>query len=261
MAKTRILADASNEAEWLCVRRGYITASDIFKLLTHDELVEMGWWKESWMEDTPEDIFHRKVTGESPEFGNPVAVLWGQKEEDHNREIFQKYSGVPTWGSHALIQNERWPYLATTLDGYVYVPDYWTDLEHPEMFQDPEAVRKAIRALPQNEASLLEMKQTGEWSGKAWFDGYSREPMDRQKNSKVVLGEFRKKGPTMPVYYLPQVQTQMAITGIKKNIAVVKRGASDMTAHTYKLRREWLDILDNINSRYADQMEEVRKQL
>jgi hypothetical protein len=257
----REIANATDEAEWLRVRRGYITASDIFKLLTHEELCEMGWWKETWMDDSPDDIFQRKLTGDSPEFKDPVAVLWGQKEEDHNRELFQKYSGVPTWGTHALIHNDRWRYLATTLDGYVYVPDSWTDLSHPEMFDDPEGVLAAIRALPMNQASLLEMKQTSDWGIKAWQTGYSREPVDRSKKSKVTLGKFKKHSPTMPVYYLPQVQTQMAITGVKHNLAVVKGGASHMLAHAYKLSRRWIDILDALNERYSGQMEEVRNQI
>jgi hypothetical protein len=46
----KIIADAWKDEElWLRKRRGYLSASDIFKVLTHDELVAMGWWRETWM--------------------------------------------------------------------------------------------------------------------------------------------------------------------------------------------------------------------
>lgn len=255
MTELKVVADAANEDEWLYRRRGYITASDIFKLLTHDELCTFGWYKEKWMDDTPDDVFHRKVTDEKPDFKNPVAVLWGQKEEDHNRELFSLYSGVPTWGSHTLLACDRWKYIATTLDGYCFIPPVWEDLEHPEMFEDADQVRTAIRNMPVGQASLLEMKQTSEFGVKSWLKGKSK------MNSTVTLGEFVPSGPGMPVYYLPQVQTQMAIAGLDHNLAVVKGGASTLTAHAYALDPRWLDVLDSIDERFGPRIEEVRNQI
>ena len=258
----KIIADAWKEEEkWLFKRRGYLSASDIFKVLTHEELVTMGWWREGWMAGDLEEIIELKLTGASPDFKDPVHVAWGREEEDHNRELFEDYSGIMTAECHYFIGNERWPYLATTLDGYSFVPEEWDSLARPEMFHKPEDVIKSIRALPSESRHLLEMKQSGEYSGKCWFDGYRNEPKDRQGRSKVTRGRFRAHPPTCPVYYLGQVQTQMALAGFEYNLAVVKRGASYMTSHTYKLSPNWLKILDAVNERVAEPIEKLRKDL
>lgn len=258
----KIIADAwKDEALWLRKRRGYVTASEIFKLLTHDELVAMGWWRESWMDETVEELFERKRTGEQPEFGNPTAVEWGKTEEDHNRQVFERYSGIITSECHYFLGSDRWKFLATTLDGFAYVGEEWSGVNSPEMFFQVEDVSRSILQLPRDTRCLLEMKQTGEYSGKCWFDGYKTEPRGRDRQSKVILGKFEKKSPTMPVYYLSQVQTQMAIAGFEWNLAVVKRGASYMTSHAYKLDPVWLDILDDVNKRVAKPMTQIRKAL
>lgn len=258
----KILADAwKDEEAWLWKRRGYISASDIFKLLTHDELVTMGWWRESWMDGDLDDVLRMKRDGTSPDFKDPVAVMWGREEEDHNRQRFEQYSGIMTAECHYFIGHDRWKYLATTLDGFSYVPGEWDGLARPEMFNKPEDVIASIRHLPRDRRCLLEMKQSSEFSGKCWFDGYTREPRDRQGRSKVVLGQFTPKAPTMPIYYLGQVQTQMALAGFEHNLAVVKRGASYMTSHAYDLNPAWLEILDAVNDRVAKPIEQLRKDL
>ena len=258
----RILADAwKDEALWLRKRRGYVTASEIFKLLTHEELCAMEWWRESWMDETTEDLLERKRTGESPEFKDPVAVEWGKEEEDHNRQIFERYSGIITSECHYFIGHDRWPYLATTLDGFAYVGEEWDGLARANMFDSPEYVERAVRALPTDTRCLLEMKQTSDWGAKSWLNGYLREPRSRDRKSKVILGKFSPKPPTMPIYYLPQVQTQMAIAEFDYNLGVVKAGASHMHAHTYKADFRWPLILDDVNARVAETMEEIREGL
>lgn len=257
----KILGDASNEAAWLLMRRGYVSASDIFKLLSHDELCTMGWWKETWMDETKDEIFQRKLDGTSPEFRDPVAVQWGKVEEDHNRELFTTYSGIMTIGCHSFIGHDRWPYLSTTLDGFSFVPTEWDGVASPEMFDDPHEVEAAIRKLPVETRCLLEMKQTSDFGLRPWQAGYSREPVDRSKKSKIIRGRFRKHGPGAPVYYHGQIQTQMALAGFDWNIAVVKGGASHMAAQAYQLDPTWLEILDAVNERVAQRMEDIRGEL
>lgn len=213
------------------------------------------------MSETLDDILSLKLTGGQPEFRDPVAVLWGQKEEDHNRELFTKYSGVATTGCHAMLGHERWPYLATTLDGFIWRPIQWSSVEHPEMFDKPEQVNDAIGALEPGQQYILEMKQTSEYGIGSWMRGYTKEPVDRSKKSKVILGKFRPTPPTMPVYYLSQIHTQMAIAGFERAIAVVKGGASHMTAHAHDLLPIWPTILDNLNKRVEGPILELRKQL
>lgn len=258
----KVIADAwKNEELWLRKRRGYVTASEIFKLLTHDELVAMGWWRESWMDGTAEELFESKRTNTPPNFKDPVAVEWGKSEEDHNRQLFERYSGIITSECHYFIGHERWPYLATTLDGFSFVGEEWDGLAAPQMFDAPEYVSRALLRLPRDTRCLLEMKQGGEFSTKPWFKGYDREPRDRSRKSKVMLGEFSKNPPTCVIYYHAQIQTQMALAGFDWNLAVVKGGASHMTAHSYELVPRWLDILDAVNDRVADTMVKIRKEL
>jgi hypothetical protein len=202
-----------------------------------------------------------KLDGTSPDFSNPCAVEWGKHEEDHNRELFERYSGIMTAECHYFIGSERYPFLATTLDGFAFVPEEWNGVARPEMFHQVEDVSRSLLQLPRGQRTLLEMKQSSEFSGKCWFDGYKTEPRDRQRRSKVSLGAWKKYGPTMPVYYLGQVQTQMALAGFDWNLAVVKRGASYMTSHAYKLNPTWLKILDAVNARVAGPIEQLRKEL
>lgn len=267
----KIVADARKDEEaWLEARRRFITASDIFKILTDFQLDSMGWWKESFMKEGLEEALHNKLTRSSPEFSDPVAVKWGQVEEDHNRERFSEYSGIPTWGCHYLVGAERWPHLATTLDGFGLVEAEWEGLASPEMFggkrgfsafSTEEQVVRAIDKLPREERFLVEMKSTSEWGGKAWFSGYDREPKDRAKKSKVVAGTYNDKPPGAPVYYRGQIQTQMAFTGIPWNLAVVRSGHSHMTAHAYRANKRWEMILDEVEALVAEPVDELRREI
>jgi predicted phage-related endonuclease len=258
----KIIADAWKDEElWLRKRRGYFTASEIFKLMTHEQLCVMGWWRESWMDGDLDSMVEQKLTGAQPDFKDPVAVEWGKEEEDHNRQLFEKYSGIATSECHYFIGCDRWKYLATTLDGFSFVGSEWQGLARANMFDAPEYVSRAINRLPRDTRCLLEMKQTSDYGVKSWADGSSREPRGRDRKSKVILGKWTKQPPTMPVYYLSQVQTQMAIAGFDWNLAVVKGGASHMHAHSYRYDERWNDILDDINSRVATAAEKLRKEL
>ena len=267
MDKTYVIADPETDGEdfWKFQRRRHLTASDVFKFIPRDVLLERGWHVESWMARDVDgaqqnmnwvrrDVFNRKMTGGSIKFKDPVAVLWGQKEEDHNRELFTRYSGVTTTGSHSMIKNERWPYLTCTLDGFIEVPKEWTTLAHPEMFDKPRQVQAALEQVRGKEA-LLEMKQTSDFGWTHWHLGKKTEP----KN--IVDGIFRPCGPSVPVYYRPQVLTQMAIMGVDLNVAVVKAGASHMTAHTMELDLDFLDVLDIINEQVKDDILQIREAL
>jgi len=129
------------------------------------------------------------------------------------------------------------------------------------MFVDPEYVERAIRRLPRGERCLLEMKQGGEFSTKAWANGYDREPRGRDRKSKVILGKFTKHPPTCVIYYHAQIQTQCALAGFDWNLAVCKGGASALYSHSYQAEGKWLNILDAVNDRVADDMTTIRKEL
>ncbi len=263
-----IIADQDDDEEfWQYQRRRHITASDIFKFLPGDILIDLGWCVESWFGKDHEgnqhnmswvrrDVLGRKRTGTELQFRDPVAVKWGQKEEDHNRELFGKYSGAMTEGSHALIKDDRWEYLAGSLDGYLALPAKWDAFEDVdvEMFDHPGQVVSALQSVNEGETVLLEMKQTSDWGISTWTKGKKKEPAH-------IAGMFRPQPASIPVYYQAQMQTQMAIRGIHKNIGCVKGGASHMTAHMLRMDIEWPKILDIVNDVVKEEMESIRKEL
>jgi len=263
-----LLADQDDDEEfWQYQRRRHITASDIFKFLPGDILIELGWWVEGWMGKDHEgnqhnmnwvrrDVLDRKLTGRELKFRDPVAVKWGQKEEDHNRELFGEYTGAMTEGSHALIKDDRWEYIAGSLDGYLALPKGWSmEYVADEMFDKPGHVISALQEVHEGETVLLEMKQTSDWGISQWMGGKRNEP----KN--ILAGLFRPQPASPPVYYQAQMQTQMAIRGIHKNIGCVKGGASHMTAHMLRMDLDWPKVLDIVNVSVKDEMEKIREEI
>jgi len=262
-----IIADPSTDGDdfWKYQRRRHLTASDIFKFLPGDVLLDKGWWIESWMardsDGTQRNMnwatrqtLERKREDFEITFRDPVAVKWGQVEEDHNRELFEKYAGVKTRGTHTLVKNDRWPYLAASLDGYIKKPEGWTGIANPEMFDKPAQVSAALDRLG-HDTYLLEMKQTSDFGSAHWLNGKKTEPRN------IIAGNFRPQPPSVPVYYRAQVLTQMAIREIPTAVAVVKAGASHMTAHTMQLDLDWPEILDTINEEVSEEMESIRKDI
>lgn len=261
------LADQNDDEEyWKYQRRRHITASDIFKFLPGDILIELGWWVEAWMGKDHEgnqhnmnwvvrDVLDRKKTGRELKFRDPVAVKWGQKEEDHNRDLFGKYTGAMTEGSHALIKDDRWEYIAGSLDGYLALPKGWECLTDPDMFDKPQHVVTALNQVAEAETVLLEMKQTSDWGISHWLTGKKKEPLN------ILAGLFRPQPASIPVYYQAQMQTQMALRGIHKCIGCVKGGASHMTAHLLRMDLDWPKVLDIVNANVKEDMEAIRKEI
>jgi hypothetical protein len=264
---TTLADQGESEEAWLLARRQYVTASDICKLMTPEEMSQFGLWLEDWMwKDGASrvrdqdwvigDLFDRKLHDTPIKFKDPVAVQWGRKEEDHNRLLFQEYAGVDTDGCHTLLGNTRWPYLACTLDGFLRLPEGWDGVPCPEMFDKPKQVTQALLRLRGVDTSLLEMKQTSDYGVSAWIKGKKTAP-----RSRVVIGSFSPQPPSIPVYTRPQVWTQMAIAGYEDNVAVVKGGASHMTAHHARLDDRWLGLLDSVNERVEEKILYIREAL
>jgi hypothetical protein len=262
-----VASQSANEERWKRERRRYLTGSDVFKFLPQDVLLRYGWWVEQWMARDYDgqdhdlawarrDVLTRKVTGEEPFFGDPVKVRWGRAEEGHFRDRFAEYSGLVVGQDHSLIVNDRWPYIAASLDAWVVKRDTWLGLAHQEMFVEPKQVIAAVEALPSNEAMLLEMKTTSDFGISTWLKGTKTQP-----RSKIVAGKFVPQPAGVPVYYRPQVLTQMAITGISHCITVVQGGLSSMTAHTVEFGQDWNEVLDIVNHEIADNIKDIRGML
>lgn len=268
MTEWKVIADQDDdEAAWQFQRRRHLTASDVFKFLPGDVMLDFGWWMEGWMGKdhrgnynnlnwVQKDVMNRKLAGTQPFFSDPVKVYWGQAEEDHFRNRFAEYSGVLVQATHKLIKNPRWEYLAASLDSWVVVPDAWEGLERPEMFDRPEHVIEAIEALDRSSAAHLEMKTTSDFGVAQWLKGKKREP-----RSTIMHGAFQPTAPSPPVYYQSQGLTQMAIGGIPQNLFVVQGGISHMTAHTRYMTPRWLEVLDRVNEEVAESIDDIRKVL
>lgn len=261
-----VIADQeANESHWRRQRRRHLTASDVFKFVPGDVMLDLGWWMEAWMGKDERgkynnlnwvrrDVLTRKRTGAQPSFGDPVKALWGQKHEDHFRNLFADYSGISAHADHSLIKNPRWEYIAASLDSWGTVPASWEGLESPEMFVRPQQVEEAIRALDRDLAFHIEVKTTSDFGVSTWLRGKRSEP-----RSKVIHGAFRPIPPQPPVYNIAQGLTQMAIGGIQQNLFVVMGGLSNMTAHTVDMLPKWEKVLDRINEELAEEFEEIRK--
>ena len=262
-----IANQSEDEPHWKLQRRRHITGSDVFKFLPLDVFMERGWWMEQWMARDSEgndaslawlrrDIFDRKLTGRELEFSNPTQVEWGRREEDHLRDRFAKYSGLEVGKDHTLYRNPRWPYIATSLDAWVMRRHHWRGLAEPIMFVKPEQVEEAANALPLDEAVLLEMKTTSDYGVTAWLNGKRNQP-----RSKIIAGRFTPQAPGVPIYYLPQVLTQMSICGITHNLVVCHGGMSNMTAHCVQYDPTWDEVLDIVNAEVRDNIEDIRSVL
>lgn len=258
------LADQdSNEEAWRKQRRLFLTSSDLFKFVPEDVLFERGWWVEQWMARTDDgvdqnlhwarqEVMRRKMTGEEPNFGNPCQVHWGRYMEEVYRYSFDEFAGITTEPSHALYHNERWPYLATSIDGWCDYPPGWEGLRKPEMFVNPDGVIEAITSLDYG-MNLLEIKTTSDFGIKMWTSGKKTQP-----RSKIIAGRFTPQPPSIPIYYRPQVLTQMAILDIPKCLVVGHGGMSTMVAYTMEFDPEWYEVLDRINEAVKPQLDLIR---
>lgn len=241
-----ILGDARNGESWKLDRRKYLTASDLICFLNNQERARYGWELKRY-HDAPEVILQRKRTGEDPDFDEDgIARMWhGRHSEDHNRIKIMGALGVRSRGSHAMVGNERWPYLSCTLDGLVHVPtrEVEPDLDGT-VAKDLALETLAAMEFAPTPIGILEMKQTNMFGGKAW------------------LGQLKSGAPpTIPGPYQCQMQLQMALSETPWGIGAAMCGTGSWAALYLDADPEFKNILDRVNAMIKDDMETIRQKL
>ena len=228
-------ADAKEDFDhWKKVRRNYLTSSDMFTWL---EVGIPDWWG-----DTREDILHSKVTGEDKEFDTETetSIAHGSYDEEHIQEKFGYAVGCGVEPHNGLYVNNRWPYLAASIDGFGF-PTPEAEL-HPELFQSRAMCKKLRRHIDREGVRFI---------------------------TEVKKSTSTKWQREVPEYYITQVKTQLAIMEIPYAIIMadtVARGKKmkwrqfwDMRAYVIEADPAWPALLDEIDKEFEDALDIARR--
>lgn len=226
----RLVCTDHDKALWKWCRKHYLTASDLFT------------WSGAggpYWPGKKQDILDDKLRGVERDF-KPASyrkMEHGSYDEDHNRTKFCHYAKLRSRPAHYMIGNDRWPYLAATLDGIIAPPKQAVDI-NPLIFTDPEHVQGVRdRMLFEKTVGIAELKQTDEnaKTRNAWF-GYERKGVWTPSWG--------------PEYYHPQVQAQMHIGEFSWCVLVGQIGASNMHAHFFERDPAFAEQLDEWNEEF-----------
>jgi len=214
----RVICNDSDRAHWLEQRKKYITASEMLVFLGQQP---------DWYSTNREELLSHKREGTEPQFDHKAKVRMkhGRVDETGNLRKVGALLGYPVVEYHQFIGNQRWPFLGATLDGLLF--------PHMPVEPDLELTMQTGRVLETidslgslDEPVLVEMKQTEAHrygkNGKPWID-------------------------FIPSYYIPQVQTQLWLSGLERLLLVGCLGAADMTTFLIQRDPEWEAILDGAN--------------
>lgn len=230
--------EEGNEDLWKQIRNFYLTASDLY---TFGELGD-AWWPGSKEEILSEKILGtpRRFGGGDPDKEEEVLrkLAHGSFNEDTNLRKFSIFAKVRTRPTHFLISNERWPWLATTLDAIIQTPSRAVQID-PRVFTQPDHIQQIRdRLVFMTGTGVVEMKQAENKARhrNAWF-GYT----NRKGVWKPGYG---------PEYNQPQIQAQMHITGFKWGLLVGQIGAIHMQAHLFERDESFAEWMDDINEKF-----------
>lgn len=242
-----IICDDRDKELWKFCRRFYLTASDLYS------------WgpTKPWWPGSPEEILAEKVLGKEKNWGggDPVKrektlrkLAHGRFNEENNRRKFSHFAKLRTRPTHHMVGNERWPWLAATLDALI-VPPKKFELIDPDPFTEAEHVQELRNELLFMEGTgICELKQTENVSSNRnnWFT--------HTKRNGVVVH------PSGPAYNHPQIQAQMHITGCKWGVLVGQIGAVHMQAHLIERDESFADWLDEVNENFRVRLLEYRRE-
>lgn len=233
MARQLVCTDR-NQALWLWCRKHYLTASDLFT-----------WSGEGgpYWPGKRQHILDSKLYGIEREFppASQRKMEHGSYDEDHNRVKFCTYAKLRSRPAHYMITNDRWPYLAATLDGVIAPPTGPQDI-NPRIFTYPDHVQDVRdRMLFESTVGIAELKQTEDMAKNrnAWF-GYERKGL-----------YYPGFGPE---YYHPQIQAQMHIGEYTWCVLVGQIGASQMHAHFFERDESFAEVLDEYNEEFRQEV-------
>jgi hypothetical protein len=224
------IADAKEDFDaWLEARKPYLTSSQMF---TWRGVSIPDWWG-----DTRASIEKEKFGDHEKTFEDEVIVSMahGTYDEVNIMQKFGKAVGAHVEPCNKLFVNDRWPHLAASIDGFVYVP---TDTPDYTFFQSSELLDEVHSDM----AGLIEGDQ-------------------------ALLCEIKKSTSAkwqseVPAYYRPQLQTQLHILDLPAAVIVaetIKRGDDqkwrmfwDMRAYLVLRNPAWESKLDQANKEFGE---------
>ena len=191
-----------------------------------------------------------KVFGKTPEKQEQAKrkMAHGWFNEDNNRRKFSHFAKIRTRGTHSLVNNSRWPWLAATLDAVVVppktpadiIPDVFTDADHVQ------AIRDKMLFLEGTGVCELKQQENKAAYRNMWF-GYTN------RRGKWVPGYG-------PAYNQPQLQAQMHIAGTHWGLLVGQIGAIHMQVHLFERDESFAEWMDDINEEFRVAVLEYRRE-
>lgn len=200
MAITKIGDAVSDHEAWLEARKGLLTSSKVFTWRGEDI--------PSWWEDTRADVLRDDKVFDDE---TATSILHGTYTEDNVIEKFAAASGISCEGENSLWYNDDFPGIGASIDGYAYPQIAPPEPHLPEMCQDRGHLQRVIDETSPYEKVILECKYS---TSTKW-------------QSEV------------PIYYIPQLQTQMWVLDLPAAIIVastIKRGDTQKWRWFWDLR-------------------------
>jgi hypothetical protein len=233
------VGDAANREEWLEGRKRRLGASEITGWIGPSSLPNKYAW---YFEDnTREGIIAEKFGGVEKEFGPyaEVSMAHGAHDEENIIAKVQKMLACPVEPDNSQFVNERWPYIAATVDGYVgYDP---TSEPETRFCQDDEQVEKVLRGLSrleEGDMTVLEIKKS------------------------VSVGWARNE---VAPYYVNQVQTQLHILDLDFGVIAAEclfkhpkekwRLFWDLRPFIIERDPAWANTLDRVNAEFQEALD------
>jgi len=247
MGHTIIASDTpEGRGHWLEARRFFLTASELGKF-TQSSMVP------NYARQSKDEIIQPKLTGERSELPlkSRAPARNGSYDEAHNLTKLGLMLGVPVAQCHAMMVNERWPYISCTLDGiciprFMGEPDlsfariggHTYDTAHRVVLTRDSLISTHVGQV------LVEMKQT---DMHLYPTNSTTEIVSTSKGPKPKkYKEFIDRSP--PGHY-HQINCQMAIGEIHELVLGAQLGAGQMTAWFHEFAGlEFEQLMDETNA-------------
>jgi len=242
MSNIRAVGDADNREAWLEQRKSYLTASSIYawRGIDHASPSKKWYFEDNNREAIIQEKFH-DFEKEFPPYAQR-SMAAGTFDEVHIMQKLGAMLDMRVEPTNKMFVNKRWPHIAATIDGFLHCnqplpPD--NEPYTPPMFcQDPEYIRNLTAELDSGPGTVIcEIKKSisVEWS----------------------------RG-VVPEYYIPQVQTQLAVLEMDRAVICAECVFSDPKEKWRKywdlrptiIERDpaWAHVLDECNSDFLTEL-------
>ena len=215
----------SGDSEWLEERRRRVTAS------------ELSIWigtAPSFYSETRETLLARKLSGGEADFNDKSLrrLAHGREREANALRMTGEMFGYPTAGYSYLVGNERWPFLAATMDGLMFP---WLGrqprFELTSQVGHMAEIANTIAGLGQ--PILVEIKVSD--------SGHRYKDKDGPHAGRKAWIDYS------PTYHAEQVQTGLWMAGLDHALLAGCLGGDELICWYHQRNAEWAEVLDRAN--------------